>query len=176
MVGIGKVKIMFVEGETEMSFFQKLKRDKRIAIKSIVKKNLWQDNIKNYAITIPKNSELYIVFDSDEVGQAKRFIDNVNFLRRRGHSIFLLQQKNNFEEELAWCCGKTLPKFITAFCVKKTSGVSDFKRDFIACGNPLSKLLDLGLQETILFSRELHEALRPLIKMKSKFSNHFSCL
>ena len=142
-----KIRIILVEGETEHSLFQKMKQAKKISVKSIVKKNLWQENIKNYAITIPRGSELLVVFDTDDVGQFERFIGNVLFLSRRGHNVYLLQQKTNFEEELAWCCGKTITRLISEFCSKKTSGINDFKRDFIACNNPIPKLVKLGLEE-----------------------------
>ncbi|MFU0945797.1 hypothetical protein ACM26Q_08720 [Kluyvera ascorbata] len=174
MAAGSKVKIVFVEGETELALFQKLKQSKKINVKSVVKKNLWQECIKNYAITIPKGSELFVIFDSDEVGQNERFINNILFLSRRGHNIYLLQQSSNFEEEIAWCCGKSVKKLVSDFCTKRTSGVNDFKRDFIACANPVARLVKLGLQDSKWFSRDLHESLHPLRGMKSKFDIHFT--
>lgn len=174
MAASSKIKVILVEGDTEVSLFQKMKRGGVIGFKSIVKKNLWQDSIKSYAITIPRGCDLLVVFDTDELGQVERFISNVRFLNSRGHNVYLLQQKNNFEEELAWCCGKSVEKLIANFCVKKTSGVNDFKRDFIACKNPIPKLIKLGMQDVRWFARDLHESLHPLVKMKSSFKKHFS--
>lgn len=174
MASVSKIKIILVEGETEFSLFQKMKQDKVISAKTIVKKNLWQESIKNYAITIPKGSDVLIIFDCDEVEQFSRFIENIKFLKSRGHKIHLLQQTRNFEEELAWCCGKSVKKLVADFCVKKTSGINDFKRDFIACSNPLPKLLKLGMQEVKWFTRELHAVLEPVANMRSCFSKHFT--
>ncbi len=56
---------------------------------------------------------------------------------------------------------------------KKTSGINDFKRDFIACNNQLSKLLKMGMQETKWFTRDLHTVLEPVASFKSSFSKHF---
>lgn len=174
MATSSKIKLILVEGDTELSLFQKLKREGRIGFKSVVKKNLWQDGIKSYAITIPRGCDLLVVFDTDELGQVERFISNIQFLNSRGHNVYLLQQTNNFEEELAWCCGKSVAKLVAEFCVKKASGVHDFKRDFIACKNPLPKLIKLGLKDVRWFTRDLHESLQPLVKLKSSFKQHFS--
>lgn len=174
MAGASKVRIILAEGETELSLFQKLKQSNKISVKSVVKKNLWQENIKSYAITIPRGSELLIIFDCDDTGQTERFIQNVRFLNSRGHKIYLLQQTTNFEEELAWCCGKSVRGLIDGFCVRRTSGINDFKRDFIACSNPVPKLIKLGMQDKKWFSRELHESLSSINKMKSSFVKHFS--
>ncbi|MEH4236411.1 hypothetical protein POX60_24535 [Escherichia coli] len=173
MAGLSKIRIIFVEGETENSLFQKMIQQRVIDAKSIVKRNFWQESIRNYAITIPKGSDILIVFDSDEVEQSARFIENVKFLKNRGHKVYLLQQKRNFEEELAWCCGIPVKKLIAGFCAKKTSGINDFKRDFIACNNQLSKLLKMGMQETKWFTRDLHAVLEPVASFKSSFSKHF---
>lgn len=174
MATSSKIKIILAEGDTEVSFFQKMKREGRVGFKSIVKKNLWQDCIKSYAITIPRGCDLLVIFDTDKLGQIERFISNVRFLSSRGHNVYLLQQKNNFEEELAWSCDKSVAKLIAEFCAKKTSGVNDFKRDFIACKNPLPKLIRLGMTDTRWFARDLHESLHSLVKMKSSFKKHFS--
>ncbi|EED1400161.1 hypothetical protein JHJ27_002899 [Escherichia coli] len=167
------VTIVFVEGETELSLFKKMKRDNIIAVKEVVKKNFWQDRIHKYAIAIPKGSDIFVVFDSDQVEQSARFIENVKFLRSRGHRVYLFQQTSNFEEELSWCCNKSIPRLIYDFCGKKTSGVNDFKRDFIACNNSPDKLIKLGIREHLWFSRALHDVLKPVADMKSNFSRHF---
>ncbi|MBK0098471.1 hypothetical protein IBT49_20995 [Erwinia sp. S63] len=173
MAGQPKVIIVLVEGDTELHLFQKMKLSNLISVKTIIKRNLWQESIKSYAITIPNKSEVLIVFDSDEINQSVRFIENVKYLKSRGHKVHLLQQTKNFEEEIAWCCGKKVPKLISEFCPKKTSGVKDFKRDFIACSNPITKILGLGMQEAKWFSRDLHAALESVVSMKLQFSKHF---
>ncbi|CAD6036766.1 hypothetical protein [Escherichia coli] len=167
------VTIVFVEGETELSLFKKMKRDKIIAVKDVVKKNFWQDQIHRYAMAIPKGSDIFVVFDSDQVEQSARFIENVKFLRSRGHRIYLFQQTSNFEEELSWCCNKSIPQLIYYFCGRKTSGINDFKRDFIACNDSPGKLIKLGILEHLWFSRGLHDALEPVADMKSNFARHF---
>lgn len=169
-----KVRIIFVEGDTELSFFNKMKQEKKISAKVIVKRNLWQDNIKSYAVTIPKSSELFVIFDCDQISQSERFLQNIALLKSRGHTIFLLQQTNNFEEELAYCCSMPLKRFIENFCSRKGSGVNDFKRDFISCSNPLQKLMQIGMQESKWFSRDLHVVLTNLRSQKSHFSKHFT--
>lgn len=174
MAGLSKVRMIFVEGETEKSLFENMRRMRVIAVRTIVKRNLWRESIKNYAITIPKGNDIFIVFDSDEVEQSARFIENIKFLKKRGHRVYLLQQKENFEQELAWCCELTVKQFISAFCSKEKSGINDFKRDFIACNNQLLRLLKIGMRETRWFTRDLHTVLAPLASSKSSFSEHFS--
>ncbi|EEV5956314.1 hypothetical protein [Escherichia coli] len=167
-------KIIFVEGETEYALFQKMKQKGLIKFKKIVKKNFWVDDIKKYAVNIPKNCDLIVVFDSDVIDRVDRFIQNVNYLASRKHSIFLLQQTRNFEEEIAYCCSVTLNKLIASFCKCKTSGVADFKRDFISSSNPFDKLVALGINQDKWFKRELHHSLLSLSKYKSDFSTYFN--
>lgn len=169
-----RVKILFVEGETESSLFKKMKQANLICVKQIVKKNLWAEDIRSYALNIPKNSDVLVVFDSDEVTQIDRFVRNVNFLNKRGHVVHLLQQTTNFEEELSWCCNQSMRCLISCFCPGKTSGINDFKRDFISCTKPLDKLITLGLKPERWFSRELHGSLVALQHLKSSFMKHFS--
>ncbi|MCW7272314.1 hypothetical protein OHC95_07980 [Escherichia coli] len=66
-----------------------MKQKGLIKFKKIVKKNFWVDDIKKYAVNIPKNCDLIVVFDSDVIDRVDRFIQNVNYLASRKHSIFI---------------------------------------------------------------------------------------
>lgn len=173
MKGIDKSRIIFVEGETECSLFQKLKARGTLHAKKVVKKNFWCDDIKKYSISIPNKSDLIVVFDTDAKHAPDRFIANINYLTSRKHSVFLLQQTSNFEEELAYACSISAKKLIQHFCKSKTSGVNDFKRDFISCNNQVDKLVALGMNKNLWFSRELHRSINCLNKYKSTFSHYF---
>ncbi|EDW4372103.1 hypothetical protein AAA67_002908 [Salmonella enterica subsp. diarizonae] len=165
--------IIFVEGETELSLFKKMKRDGDIQVKKIVKKNLWNNLINSYTVNIPQNSILIIIFDTDNLTQKKRFIENIHFLLKRKHKVILLQQTPNFEEEIAYCCNLTSSKFISIFCKNKTARVADFKRNFISCSNPMDKLVSMGMDHQKWFKRDLHEVLDHLKAYKSDFVSCF---
>ncbi|EAQ6132130.1 hypothetical protein AXA88_26345 [Salmonella enterica] len=175
MRGGNVAKIIFVEGETEFHLFRHLKNSGRIIAKKIVKKNFWNEDINNYAVSIPKNSLLIVVFDTDKLTQKNRFLKNICFLIKRQHTVALFQQTRNFEEEVAYCCHITTSQLISEFCKNKTSGFSDFKRDFIACSNPIIKLEAMGMKYDRWFTRELNEELRKLKGLKELRSDFMSC-
>ncbi|MFK3711817.1 hypothetical protein [Leclercia adecarboxylata] len=164
---------IFVEGETEKWLFYNLKQIGKIQAKKIVIKNFWCDDLKKYAINIPKNSIIYVIFDTDVIRTPNKFIDNVKYLMSRKHTVFLCQQTKNFEEELAFCCSISPKKLFNLFCKNKSSGSGDFKRDFISCSNPVSRLSALGINKEKLFSRDLHPSLAQLIENKCIFAEHF---
>lgn len=169
-------RIIFVEGETEMSLFNYLKKNSTIQAKKIVKKNLWSECIKKYSINIPKNSDIIVVFDSDITNQAERFIQNIKYLMSRKHNIFLFQQTQNFEEEIAHCCSLTTKKLFSSFCKNKTAGANDFKRDFIACNNQVEKITSLGWNKQKWFVRDLDESLQILNAYKSSYMHYFKVI
>lgn len=173
MIKLANARIIFVEGDTEVSLFQSLKQKNIIQAKKIVKKNLWCEDIKKYSVNIPNKSDLVVIFDTDQVDKADRFIKNINYLLGRKHSVFLFQQTLNFEDELSHCCAITKRKLFSEFCKNRTAGVSDFKRDFIACNNPVDKLKALGINSDRWFVRDLHASLTCLNKYHSNFLNFF---
>lgn len=173
MAKIQNTRIIFVEGDTEVSLFNNLKKSGSISAKKIAKKNLWDECIKKYAINIPKNCDIIIVFDTDTTLQSARFIQNVEYLLSRKHKIILMQQTLNFEDEIAHCCNMTTRRLFTSFCKIKTPSASDFKRDFIACNNPVEKLTAIGWDKKKWFVRKLHASLQNLIAHKSNYVTYF---
>lgn len=173
MAKVPNTRIIFVEGDTEVSLFNILKKSGTIQFKKIAKKNLWCDCVKSYAVNIPKQSDIIVVFDTDITVQSPRFIENVKFLLRRQHKIILMQQTLNFEEEIAHCCNLTIRNLFTHFCKVRSPSADDFKRDFIACSNKLDKLDQLGWDKNKWFVRNLHNSLTLLAKYKSNYTTYF---
>ncbi|HBU6168910.1 TPA: hypothetical protein SCR74_003405 [Citrobacter freundii] len=173
MSKIPNTRIIFVEGDTEVSLFNNLKKNGTIQAKKIVKKNLWNECIKKYSVVIPKNCDIIVVFDIDVITQVDRFIQNIKFLKSRKHTIILMQQTNNFEEEIAHCCSLTPKKLFAKFCKTKSPNADDFKRDFIACTNQLDKLTTIGWDKDKWFVRILHPCINSLHPYQSTYNNYF---
>lgn len=173
MAKITNTRIIFVEGDTEVSLFNNLKKGGAIQAKKIAKKNLWDECIKKYSVNIPKNCDIIVVFDTDVTVQSNRFIQNIQYLISRKHKIILMQQTDNFEEEIAHCCNLTTKRLFNIFCKTKSPGAGDFKRDFIACTNQIEKLTSIGWDKRKWFVRNLHNSLSTLHVYQSNYVTYF---
>lgn len=173
MAKMPNTRIILVEGDTEISIFNNLKRLGEIQAKKVVKKNLWCECIKSYSINIPKSCDVIIVFDTDVINQADRFIKNINYLLSRKHNVILMQQTSNFEDEIAYCCSLSIRNLFSKFCKTKTPSPDDFKRDFIACTNQIEKLKNIGWDKKKWFIRQLHPSITILTKHQSNYDKYF---
>lgn len=107
-----KFAIALVEGETEKSLLNDFKNSLKYPIKRIVKVNLWNSDIKKIAPSFTEPSDILVIFDTDILDNLDRFQENLKILTSRKHTIFLFQQKNNFEDEIAHASSLSKKKVI----------------------------------------------------------------
>lgn len=143
-----------VEGETEDVLIKDLKRKYNFTVKAIRIINLWntaERKIKALLNTLElKNSHVFIVYDTDRVENINNFINNINIISKCSSKTFILQQNNNFEEELAYACSKSTSALYSCFCVQITS-CDNFKNSFISSRNRLEKLDGLNFNDDRLW-------------------------
>lgn len=146
----------FVEGECEKKFIEDLLSSRQIKILLKVKKiNLWMENsIKKHIITIKKDDKIFIIFDTDTVNNQNKskFIKNLNLLIRNKNKIVLLEQNQNFEDELCYSLNFTRLQLLKEF---KADGVSEFKSRFIALTSTSNKLKCLNINWEKLWNRSV---------------------
>jgi len=167
-----KYAIALVEGETEKYLLNDFKTQLKYPIKRIIKVNLWNNDIKKIVPSFTEKSDILIIFDTDRIENIQHFKDNLNLLKAKKHTIFLLQQKDNFEEEEAYASSVSIRKLLTHFCSKIVS-LDNFKNEFNAQLNRLQKLEGLGLNKRKLWERNLIDQLNNFNEQHSSHEKYF---
>lgn len=138
---MNKTNIYFHEGETEENLINSLKAKKKLPHGKTKKVNLWNETRVNRIIRqLSRNTVIYIIFDTDTTDNIDRFTDNIKQISKFANKVFLLPQSSNFEDEIAYCCNKTirvLPKFIFG---PKCDSITKFKKKIISEKELLTKL------------------------------------
>ncbi len=140
--------LFFVEGQTEQAVLSALnilgKTDKR---------NLWHIDSKKIIRLLKPNTTLYIVYDTDELSQCQRFINNLKQLdkEKKVVSLYLIQQTHNLEDELVYACSISKPKLRKEF---KAQNDDELKSKINQCtsDNLFQKLSKLGLNTDKLWT------------------------
>ena len=171
-MNLKKYAIALVEGETEKYLLNDFKNQLKYPIKRIIKVNLWNNEIKKIIPSFTEKCEILIVFDTDRTENIQRFKDNLNLLKAKKHTIFLLQQKSNFEEEIAYASSITTRRLLAHFCPKIIS-LDNFKNEFNAQSNRLQKLEGLGLNKRKLWERSLIAQLNSYNEEHSSHDKYF---
>lgn len=161
--------IFFVEGETEKSLLNDFKKTDKDPIKRIIKINLWNNDVKKILPNLTEINDIVIIFDTDLKQGIERFNKNIEAILARKHNVFLLQQTNNFEQELIYSCQCNQKNLFDEFC-KKIVSADNFKNSFIKCNTRLEKLKSLGFSKSRLWSRELIKELEFKEKHKASYS------
>ncbi|WP_431022580.1 DUF4276 domain-containing protein [Erwinia rhapontici] len=167
-----KYAIALVEGETEKAIFSDFKIMLKYPVKKIIKANLWNNEIKKIIPLFTEQSNILVIFDTDRIENLQRFKENIKLLRAKKHSVYLLQQKSNFEEEICHASTLSHRKLLEHFCPKIVS-VDNFKNEFIARKNRLKQLDELGLNKSKLWERELIEELQDHSELHSSHNKLF---
>ncbi|MEX6283216.1 hypothetical protein AB6F89_14750 [Providencia hangzhouensis] len=147
----------FVEGETEDILIKDLKRKYNFTVKNIRIINLWNITERKLKVLLttlePKKSNVFIVYDIDRTENIDNFLKNINIITKYSSKTYILQQNNNFEEELAYACNKTKQLIYNCFCAQITS-CDNFKNSFIDCRNRLEKLEGLNFNDNKLWDKD----------------------
>lgn len=167
-----KFAIILVEGETEKALFNDFKTLLGYPIKKIVIANLWNVSIKKLMPSLTEKSDILVVYDTDRIQNIDRFKENINLLKSKKHVIHLFQQTDNFEGELAFACGISNHRLYSCFCPKIISA-DNFKSEFIALRNRLTKLDSLNMNKTLLWNRGLIPQLAEFNPHNSSHSIYF---
>ena len=154
--------LFFVEGETEQSLVKKQFHGKVEVL------NLWNANLKKIQAKIqrlsPRDTYLFIVFDTDELGNVLNFIGTINSLKTHCKELFILQQMRNFEDELCHACQCKMTELFAMFAA---DGKNYFKQRFIASSDCLSQLKKQGFSLERLWARRLIDELDCLKKNRA---------
>ena len=89
----------------------------------------------------PRDTYLFIVFDTDELGNVSSFIDAIKLLALHCKKLFILQQTQHFEDELCYACQCKMTELVAMFAA---DGKNNFKQRFIASSDSLSQLKKQG--------------------------------
>lgn len=171
-MSLKKYAIALVEGETEKYLLNDFKSLLKYPIKRVIKVNLWNNDIKKIVPSFTESSDILIIFDTDRTENIQRFKENLNLLESKKHTIFLLQQNDNFEEEIAYASSTTTRRLLTHFCPKIVS-LDNFKNEFNAQANRLQKLDALGMNKNKLWERNLIAQLDNFNKQHSSHEKYF---
>lgn len=147
----------FVEGETEDVLIKDLKKKYNFTVKNIRIINLWniaERKIKALLTTLElKKSHVFIIYDTDRTENIANFLKNINIITKYSSKTYILQQNDNFEEELAYACDKSKQLIYSCFCAQITS-CDNFKNSFIDCRNRLEKLEGLDFNDNRLWDKD----------------------
>jgi hypothetical protein len=172
-MALQKFAIVLVEGETEKALFNDLKSILKYPIKRIIKANLWNNEIKKVTPLLTEASDILVVFDTDKIENIERFQENLKILKAKKHTVYLLQQLENFEEEICYASRLSPRKLYGHFCTKIISS-DNFKNEFNAQDNRLKKLDDIGLNKGKLWERDLIKLLNNYTKQHSSHDKYFT--
>ncbi|WP_318375874.1 hypothetical protein [Enterobacter sp.] len=164
--------IFFVEGETEKFLLNDFKKRDKDPIKRIIKINLWNTDVKKILPNLTEVNDIVIVFDTDLKQGIERFNKNIDAILARNHNVYLLQQTDNFEQELVYSCQCSKKTLFDEFC-KKIVSADNFKNSFIKCSTRLDKLNSLGFSKGRLWCREIIDELKHQKIRKSSYLNLF---
>ncbi|AIL32394.1 hypothetical protein [Basilea psittacipulmonis] len=144
--------LFIVEGETEEVFLSEILE----VPGKIVILNLWQENLKKHIAKYNK-SNTFVVFDVDSLDPRKieTMCKNLQLLKEMKLLAGLMQQTENFEEELIRCCRhiKSAQKLCDVF---GAVSLSEFKNKFISTGGKsIKKLNDHGFNRELLWTGQL---------------------
>ncbi|MGV3749290.1 hypothetical protein ACV8R2_02445 [Citrobacter freundii] len=160
--------IFFVEGETEKSLLNDFKKMDKDPIKRIIKINLWNTDVKKILPNLTETNNIVIIFDTDLKQGIERFNKNIDAILARKHTVYLLQQTDNFEKELTYSCQCNQKNLFEEFC-KKITSADNFKNSFIKCNTRLEKLKSLGFSKNRIWCRDLIDELKHKKAHKSSY-------
>lgn len=140
------IEYYLVEGECEDQFIKSSNLIGRVECIDLSKKNV--DQINRWSTKLSGNKKrlyLNIVFDTDVLLNDRvvlsRFIENIRFLKKKGFNIRLLQQHEDFEDELCYCLGINKQRLFEKFNARNTR---EFKQNFISEKRTFIKLQELN--------------------------------
>ncbi|MFP2485830.1 glycosyltransferase family protein [Enterobacter ludwigii] len=162
--------IVLVEGETEKALIDDFKRKHKDPIKRIIKLNLWLGDVNKVLISLTEQNDIIVVFDTDAKDGFDTFHKNIKAILARKHNVFLLQQTNNFENELTYACKCTENTLFSLFC-KKIKSCDNFKASFLKSKTRLEMLESLGFKKDLLWQRGLISELLKLNYQASSYNN-----
>ncbi len=153
--------LFLVEGETEKKLMDALE-----LLGNVKVFNIWEKDVAKILLTIKANV-VYVIFDVDvitklkQINKLKQFKGNIDRLNKAKKTIYLLQQYQNFEEELIRSCNncKTIKDFFN--CTSR----DEFKSKFINCNNLEQKLKDWDFKLTQIW-------IQPLIDELIEYQTH----
>ncbi len=122
--------------------------------------------IKKIIARITTDTEVYIIFDSDQLANIERFKSNLELLEKHNISFFLLQQSKNLEDEIVT---STRCKRIQEFF--NTKGTDQFKAQFNQCKNLQKKLADVDFYAEKLWTGALINQLNKWHKRQKSFTD-----
>jgi len=156
--------LYFVEGETETALLNAL-----TILGKKQKLNLWEQDVSRFVRRIKPDTSIYILYDTDVLHQYRRFIDNLKKLdtEKNVANIFLLQQTENLEDEVAFAC--TISSRNKLFRAFNTQDATEFKSVFIKTNNLLERLNKLKLNPEKLWQGEHLVELSSYKKWRSSY-------
>lgn len=152
--------IIYVEGQTEKYFLQELGYLGKIEIF-----NLWENEIHKYIRLWKDNTLIYFIFDVDIILHApnnqnkkiciQRFNNNLKLAQQqKGVKVAgLLQQNENFEDEIIRSCSKIKNKN-DLFKSFNAVGHDEFKNEFNKKNKLKEFLLSLGLDISLMWKQD----------------------
>lgn len=151
----------YYEGESERNFIKSFAVQKKIANGKVMKANFWEiPDISRVTRTLkPNKTNVFVVFDTDVLGEDERFTKNILSLSRNSKKLVLLPQKRNFEEEIAYACGGLCAKDMPEYLYRCKS-LQDLKKKLAQDNNLFQNLISKGLDVSQMWSRlEFEETL-----------------
>ena len=152
------------EGDDEEHFLKSLKK-----MGKIKKLNLWQDEASKFISLFGKKVSIYIIYDTDHVGNIEKFIENLNVLKRNSKNIYLLQQTLNFEDEMMQCFN--LRRQRDLYNIFSATTLSDFKHNFRTESNLFYKLKNSGFSYRNLWGGNIINQLKDFSQCKVLFNS-----
>lgn len=149
---------IFVEGETEEKLLKELK-----VIGRIKKINLWNKDVNKLLRTFKPNTAIFVIYDTDAMqseANITRFNANLATLKKNHYLAGILQQTENFEDELVHACRqfKTLKDLFKAF---DAVNADEFKTKFLKANNPIEILEKFGFDKHELWQKQTNPNIQP---------------
>ena len=147
--------LFLVEGHTEQALLKELKEHHNLIVKDIRIFNLWNANLKSLLPMIKPNMGVVVIFDTDTLDKIDDFMNNLSLLSRMVKHLFLIQQNENFEDELCFACNCTRTNLFKSFAQKRTDdrSVSEFKKNFLRCPNRIKRLEEIKFSHARIWSK-----------------------
>lgn len=164
---------ILAEGYTEIKLLSVLKDNIKLAKVHTSQFNCWNHSIEKRLIKLTKNGKttIFIVFDIDILNKVgtniqasiQKFQNNITILLNSGYHVILLQQTENFEDELARAINQ---KKISLFNHFNVNNADEFKTAFLNCNNILVRLEQLGFNETRLWTQTIEPKIAHIPRKK----------
>lgn len=152
-------RVYLVEGETEESLLEDLKKSKHMMPGKIHKINCWLSNPLAILRRLPaERVEVVVIFDTDRIATLDNFCEVLRLLDKQ-YYLYLAQQTPNLEGELVYSCTKLkCPQDL--FKAFNCNNEDEFKHLFLRTSNRKHNLDKLGFDVKKLWTRPLHQQIQ----------------